>query len=48
MKEYIFEVTFTFGPHQLIRSSGYNREQAFSNLRRMYPSVVTWVKCEEA
>lgn len=49
MKEYIFEVTIKASSvHQILRAGGYSREQAFSNLRRMYPDVITWVKCEEA
>ncbi|USL83372.1 hypothetical protein A4_296 [Escherichia phage A4] len=49
MKEYIFEVTFLGkGMHQLIRSSGYSVNQAWNNLKQMYPNAITYRNPREA
>lgn len=43
MKEFLFEVVFNrVGGNQLIRSSGHNVNQAWTNLKRMYPDAITY------
>ncbi|AGC34928.1 Uncharacterised protein [Escherichia coli] len=43
MKEFLFEVVFQgVGSNQLIRSSGYNVNQAWNNIKQMYPNAITY------